>query len=318
MRWVDEMTLAIGKADHIRVLSDLSGDVVGAMLDEDDRRPSDADPFAAALKRYQEEGHPLELAGGWRNAIAAKPVVASEGAARVLRLLARDLLACVATRTGATPAAAEPEREAPPANVRPIDRPAAPVPALELARDGTWKPSSTAARAEELESGRRPAYVPTLTSRYPDTSGGQGTHTMLPPAPPSTGFTLPAPRKPAPAVTPPPAPAAPAPTAPVATSAQSVIQAVSGGTELIAGPFDRFQQLAAFVRALRALSGVQDVTTRQFVRGMVHLRVRYADAIALTTRLEGMAEFQPEIVSSTPTRIEIRVSPPDDAPPARG
>jgi hypothetical protein len=312
------MALGIGRGfDHIRVLSDLSGDVVGALLDEGDRRPSESDPFAAALRRYEKEGQPLDLTEPWRRTIAPSPVLATDRAATVLRLLARDLLACLAApRTEAGAKDEQPEPEVLPTNVRPIGASAAAIPALELASDGTWRPSTSAGGPkEDLETGRRPAYVPTLGSRYPDISGTQGTHTLLPPPPPAT-TQIPA-ITPPPAtttVTPPPPPAAPR----LAESATSVIQAVSGGVELLAGPFDRFQQLAAFVRALRALPGVQDATTRQFVRGTVHLRVRYADAIELSTRLAGMAEFAPEIVASSPTRIELRVRPPDDAPPPRG
>lgn len=181
-------TVGTMSAHHIRVLSDLSGEVVDALLDEGDRPPAESDPFAAALRHYEEEGHPAELTGSWRRTIAPAPVPASGRAARVLRLLARDLLACFAApRSGAAAADEEAEPEAPPPNVRPIGAPLAAVPALELSSDGTWRPSTSGAGSkEELETGRRPAYVPTLGSRYPDLSGTQGTHTVLPPPPGET------------------------------------------------------------------------------------------------------------------------------------
>ncbi len=103
----------------------------------------------------------------------------------------------------------------------------------------------------------------------------------------------------------------------IAEPAGSMILAVSDVIEIVAGPFDRFQLLAGFVKALRALRGVREVTMRQFVRGMVTLRLRYSDPIALVTRLEGLTDFVAEIVSSSQKQIEVRVRPRDDVPPAR-
>ena len=109
--------------------------------------------------------------------------------------------------------------------------------------------------------------------------------------------------------------AAPA-AAPVSQSAisiprESIIKAVAAGTEIVAGPFARFQQLASFVKALRAVPGVQDVTTRQFVRGTVHLRVRHSQTVDLGARIQDLTEFAPEVLSSAPDRIELRVEPTD-------
>ncbi len=248
-------------------------------------------------------------------------VVLTDRAGDVLRLLARDLLTCMAAPRAGTDDA-DAASEAPPSNVRPIDAPPGVVPALELSSDGTWKPSTAqVGGAKELEAGHRPAYVSTLVSRYPDVAAKTAAYTVLPAPAAADASPAPTPRGPEP---PAPEPATPTTAAPpmaeraAPTRAETVIQAVSGGVELVAGPFDRFQMLAAFVKALRGLPGVQDVTTRQFVRGMVHLRVRYSDPISLTTRIAGMTEFAPEIVSSAHTRIEIRVRTPDDLPPARG
>lgn len=339
MRGVDEVALSIDRtSDHIRVLSDLSEDVVGALLDEGERAPSEGDPFAAALRRYQEEGHPAELTGPWRQAMAPSPVAASARTANVLRLLARDLLSCIAAR-GPEPEPAEPEGT--PDNVRPISGgPAAPIPALELASDGTWRPSTAAGVAADADvSQRRQAHVPSMSSRYP-TVRAAGPLVVLPPAPsasaaatttpPSGSTALRTPPSPeSPTRTPPPTaapspPIAPAPPPAVPTPAtvethkdESVIQAVSGGTEVIAGPFAHFQELAAFSKALRELPGVQTVTIRQFVRGLVDLRVRHSSTMDLAAGLLTLTDFSPSIASGTPSRIELRVGSPDDVPPAR-
>jgi len=52
------------------VLSDLSGSVVGALIDDMDER-QDGDPFADALRRYREEGAP-DLTTPWRAPDAAR------------------------------------------------------------------------------------------------------------------------------------------------------------------------------------------------------------------------------------------------------
>ncbi len=308
--------------DQIRVLSDLSEDVVGALLDEHERT-SETDPFAAALRRCQEEGHPEELAGSWRRALAPRPLPASGHAANVLRLLARDLLSCVAARGGDEEPAPEPEPEAP-SNVRPISGgPAANVPALELSSDGTWRPSTASGTSTDAElAQRRQAHVPSMSSRYP-TMRGDGQHVMLP-APPAALAAPPRVTPPSPVDPPPPpgpvpvAPAVPAPPAAASDDArgdESVIRAVSAGTEVVAGPFERFQELAAFTKALRELGVVQSVDVRQFVRGLVHLRVRHAVTTDLAAALLTLTDFSPLIASSTPTRIELRVVVRRDAAP---
>lgn len=332
------MALAIGrKADQVRVLSDLSGLVVGALVDDTDHT-KEGDPFTDALRRYREEGAPSIYL--WRSVAAG---ISNEAhTAEVLRHLTRDLLKRVSMPEESDDAEGDTVAEAAPQNVRPIDAPHD-VPALELASDGTWKPSgSSLASQEEVDANTLRRSVPSVRSRYPQLAHDE--RLVLPPAPKRfTEVTAqPAPAVPAvpsvnsaavieatppvvieeqTAVAPASAPAtmeddaavvspAPAPEpiarAPV-VDRESVIKAVAGGIEVVAGPFARFQQLAAFVKALRALSGVQDVTTRQFVRGMVHLRVRHSQTISLADRLLELAEFQPTIVSSTQDRIELKV-----------
>jgi hypothetical protein len=91
-----------------------------------------------------------------------------------------------------------------------------------------------------------------------------------------------------------------------------------GSTELVAGPFARFSQLAAFTQALNALPGVQSVATRQFYRGKVHFRVRYDGPIPLTVAIADLSAFHPQIVSDNPGRVEVRVmmdSPPEETAP---
>ncbi|MBI3980284.1 MAG: hypothetical protein HY331_19080 [Chloroflexi bacterium] len=83
--------------------------------------------------------------------------------------------------------------------------------------------------------------------------------------------------------------------------------AIVGGIELVVGPFSRFSQLGDFLRALRALPGVESVMTRQFHRGILRLRVRYDNPIALATRLLDLSAFAPRIVSAGAARIELHV-----------
>jgi hypothetical protein len=174
------MAVAMGhKADQVRVLSDLSGLVVGALID-DVENGMEGDAFADALRRYREEGAP-ELSASWRSAI---PSAHAEGrAAEVLRHLTRDLLKDVSmTHVRGDTADTDAATEAPPPNVRPIGE-ARDVPALELASDGTWKPSgSSLAAQEELDASALRRSVPSARSRYPQIA--RADRIVLPPAPP--------------------------------------------------------------------------------------------------------------------------------------
>lgn len=168
------------KADPVRVLSDLSGLVVGALID-DVENGTESDAFADALRRYREEGAPA-FTSSWRSAI---PSAHAEGrAAAVLRHLTRDLLKGVSALGHGAVAATEAATEAPPPNVRPIGE-ARDVPALELASDGTWKPSgSSLAAQEEIDASALRRSVPSARSRYPQVA--RGDRIVLPPAPGQT------------------------------------------------------------------------------------------------------------------------------------
>jgi hypothetical protein len=165
------------RPDQVRVLSDLSGRVVGALLDES-AQARDEDAFADAGRRLREEGPP-QLAAPWRTAAGGAGLGAR--VATILRHLTRDLLEQVTKDPGAE--VTEPAAEPAPANVHQIGD-AREVPALEQASDGSWRPSgSSLASQDELDAGaRRRANVPALRSRYPDIE-------------PSRGLTLPPPPK---------------------------------------------------------------------------------------------------------------------------
>lgn len=113
---------------------------------------------------------------------------------------------------------------------------------------------------------------------------------------------------------PPPPPVAPAlaATMPLPSTTSDVI---AGSIDLAVGPITRFTQLAGFTRALRSLPGVADVATRQFYRQTALLRIRYDDPMPLQTRLQDLGgDFNPQVTAASPTRIELRITPPDLAP----
>ncbi|MBI2325156.1 MAG: hypothetical protein HYY42_04525 [Chloroflexi bacterium] len=173
------MAVAIGRtADQVRVLADLSGLVVGALID-DAENGTEGDAFADALRRYREEGA-RDLSASWRGAI---PSARSEShAAEVLRHLTRDLLRGVSAEHRGDTATTDAATEAPPPNVRSIGE-AREVPALELASDGTWKPSgSTLASQEEGDASTLRRNVPSARSRYPEVA--RADRIVLPPPPP--------------------------------------------------------------------------------------------------------------------------------------
>lgn len=159
--------------DEIAVLQNVSGLVVRALLEGDEREAAE-EPFADALRRYRESA-PIGLAR-WRSAAAAD--LDTPRVTGVLRRLMRDLLHDVSRLS--TPAEpVEGPVEATPANVLPIGA-AREVPALEQAADGTWRPSSdTLAGLAEPDALRRP--VPILRSRYPEVTRGGGPPLAPPP-----------------------------------------------------------------------------------------------------------------------------------------
>jgi hypothetical protein len=164
------------RPDQVRVLSELSGRVVGALLDQS-AKARDEDAFADAGRRLREEGPP-STAAPWRSALTGGAGLGAR-VGTILRHLTRDLLDQVSKdhHTEISETAAEPR----PANVHQIGD-AREIPALEQASDGTWRPSgSSLPSQEELDAGaRRRANVPALRSRYPELE-------------PSGGLTLPPP-----------------------------------------------------------------------------------------------------------------------------
>ena len=160
----------------MRVLSDLSEQVVDAVIDPEGSWRSDA--FSDALRRYEDAGAPA--GGSWRDALAKR----SPLAAGVLRRLTRDLLHGVRVpHEPDPPAGAGAHDVAMPENVRPIERgDLRDLPALEQAGDGTWRPSgSGVASSEELDAKTLRRSVDRARSRYPEVGGDS--HTVLPPPP---------------------------------------------------------------------------------------------------------------------------------------
>ena len=87
----------------------------------------------------------------------------------------------------------------------------------------------------------------------------------------------------------------------------AAVASIDGGVDLVAGPFTRFSQLASFTRRVRDLPGVSTLDARQFLKGTVHLRLRYADPIPLSVRLAQLDEFAPTVLTDAPHRVELRV-----------
>lgn len=144
----------------MRVLAELSGLVVGRLVErDDDERTRGDDPFGRALIRLAQEGEPA-AESGWRRALAGT-AAGSPKAAVILKRLTRDLLHGIS----AGPSANEPEApvEAPD-NVRPITDALRPTPGFERADDGRWRPA--APPEDDPLRGHRPR-TPRLGSRYP-------------------------------------------------------------------------------------------------------------------------------------------------------
>ncbi len=103
----------------------------------------------------------------------------------MLRHLTRDLLRGVSALGHAPAAATEAPPEAPPSNVHPIGEPRD-VPALELANDGTWRPSgSSLTSEEEIDAGTLRRNVSSARSRYPQVARTE--RIVLPPHRPGAG-----------------------------------------------------------------------------------------------------------------------------------
>lgn len=147
--------------DPARVLAELSGLVVGTLVEDDTERAYAEDPFGRAFMRLLQEGEPAPEAG-WRRALAGSGVP-SAAAATVLKRLTRDLLHGIS----AEPSADSPESASAPEpasdNVRPITDALQPTPGFEQATDGRWRPSAPA--EDDPFRGYRPR-SPGLGSRY--------------------------------------------------------------------------------------------------------------------------------------------------------
>ena len=127
--------------DPVRVLAELSGLVVGRLVDEDDEkeRARSDDPFGRALVRLRSEGGPPPTSR-WRRSLAQADV-AGPRAGTVLKRLTRDLLnGITAERSVERQAFAPAETE--PANVRPITDAMQPTPGFEQSQDGRWRPAA--------------------------------------------------------------------------------------------------------------------------------------------------------------------------------
>ena len=318
------MAISVRRPDA-DALSDLAHRVVGAVR-APEAAAADEDPFTLALKRYQSAGAPAELRARWRDALTEGAKADVAAASSVLRRLDRDLLSGV-VRYATDVAPAEPEEEsanerageaAPLPSLRVVTDATA-LPALVMGSDGTFhaddaRPAGTAAPRGRLAS------LTGMASRYPDPAAMTARRRPLLEriGPEAASAAVAARVK---TVAPPPAffPPTAAELLPLDEEVRpaandELLQTVSGGIELVVGPFTRLQQLAAFTRALREMPGVEDVSARQFAKGSVHIRVHYADAIPLSNRLAQLREFSPSVVSASKTRIELKVEPPDDAP----
>jgi len=89
-----------------------------------------------------------------------------------------------------------------------------------------------------------------------------------------------------------------------------------GSYELVAGRFTHFSDLGAFSETLQALPGVRSMSTQQFVRGMVSLRVHYDNPIPLLTRLRELQQFRPDVREIGPSQIEMVIFAGPQAAPA--
>jgi hypothetical protein len=75
--------------------------------------------------------------------------------------------------------------------------------------------------------------------------------------------------------------------------------------DVAVGRFTRFSELAAFTETLQGLPGIQSIVTRQFLRGIVSLRLQYTDQIPLSTRLSDMNQFKPVVRALGQNRLEM-------------
>lgn len=312
--------MAISTRPQADALSDLARSFVTAARGPQADAVAD-DPFTLALKRYQVSGIPEDLGARWRQTRAKSAERAPD--LTLLRKLDRDLLSGVvgyATAHAVGGPLEEPEEvpAEPPSKltIGVAAGPAAPPP-LVMGEDGRWHADDAPETGATASRGRLAALAG-LASRYPDAAAVASARPLLDRIGPAAAASAVAAR--VKTVTPPPAffPPSNADLLPMIEESPTVedelLRSVSGGVEIVVGPFSRLQHLAAFTRALNDMPGIADVSARQFEQGMVHIRVHYSDDVPLVTRLVQLREFSPTVVSSTKTRIELKVEPPDNAP----
>lgn len=312
--------MAISARPEADTLSDLARSFVTAARGPQAEAVAD-DPFTLALKRYQASGIPEDLGARWRHTRAQS----AEGTPdlSLLRKLDRDLLSGV-VRYATEPTAGRPlEDEDDPPGDAPVSLSIGVAtgdgvpPALVLGEDGRWHADDLPDSGAAAPRGRLAALAG-LPSRYPDAAAVASARPLLDRIGPQAAASAVAAR--VKTVAPPPAffPPSEAELQPLSekptTTDDELLQSVSGGVELVVGPFTRLQHLAQFTRAIQEMPGIADVSARQFEQGMVHIRVHYSDDVPLVTRLAQLREFSPTVVASTKTRIELKVEPPDRTP----
>jgi hypothetical protein len=316
-----DLAVAISARPEIDALSGLATRVVAAARGPEAEADAN-DPFTLALQRYRSAGVPAELGASWRATGSRRADTGPDVA--ILRKLDRDLLSAVVRYAIDAPtelpaAATEPAEDAPGPRTIGLATDVAALPSLVMGQDGRWH-ADDARPADNGTPRTRLAGLAGLASRYPNPAAvAARRRPLLDRIGPQAAANAVAARvktvPPPPAFFPPRAADLELPSPEVVPARDDeLLQTVSGGIELVVGPFTRLQELAAFTRALREMQGVEDVSPRQFAKGLVHIRVHYTDTIPLSNRLAQLREFSPSVLSATRTRIELKVEPPDDAP----
>jgi len=152
---------------QVRSLAELSGLVVGTIVDEDGTQLPSENAFARALRRYREAGAPPETGAPWRRLLPSRSRSLTRAAA-ILRRATRDLLDLVANAPTEV-SLKEQELDLPPANVRSIGEAPGAMPVLDRAPDGAWRPvEGPVVPVEDAIEPRQRAHVVARASRYPD------------------------------------------------------------------------------------------------------------------------------------------------------
>lgn len=168
-------------------------------------------------------------------------------------------------------------------------------------------PRETPAQAVNPPTVATPRATPDSTPRMAVAPTDRGSTTTAVQAPVATApvavaqiATAPAPRPTPVAVADPPA----RPTQPPAAPRDETREVV-----IVASPFRSFLALNEFQARVRMLPGVRDTRVRRFYGGTLNLAVVYADAVPLSDRLRAVAGAPWTLVSATPDRVELVLSP---------